>query len=76
MVAALDGQQGIDQAAAILSSIVMMDVMMPNVNGMQALEPVKAHEATRDIPVIMLSANDDPHTYDESYAARSESLLS
>ena len=38
----------------------MMDVMMPNVNGMQALESIKANKATKDIQVIMLLANDDP----------------
>jgi CheY-like chemotaxis protein len=36
-----------------------MDVMMPNFNGLKALEELKSKPETQNIPVIMLSANDD-----------------
>jgi len=40
--------------------IILMDVMMPNFNGLEALEELKTGIGTKEIPVIMLSAYDDP----------------
>jgi len=39
--------------------LVLLDVMMPDVNGYEVLEQLKSAPATRDIPVIMISALDD-----------------
>ncbi|MEK7594014.1 MAG: response regulator [Patescibacteria group bacterium] len=40
--------------------IVIMDVMMPNFDGIATLKDLKLNAKTSSIPVIMLSANDDP----------------
>ncbi len=40
--------------------IVIMDVMMPNFDGITTLKELKIAPQTQDIPIIMLSANDDP----------------
>lgn len=40
-------------------NIVVMDVMMPNFNGLKTLEELKSNYDTRGIPVVMLSANND-----------------
>ncbi len=39
--------------------IIVLDVMMPNFNGLLALKELKSNMLTRGIPVIMLSANND-----------------
>jgi len=39
--------------------VVLLDVMMPDLDGLAVLESLKADPATRDIPVIMISALDD-----------------
>ena len=39
--------------------LVLLDIMMPEVNGYEVLERLKAHEARRHIPVIMISAVDE-----------------
>lgn len=54
-----DGQAALDLAAQEAPDIIMLDVMMPNMNGIQVLEALKANDATKAIPIIMLSANDD-----------------
>lgn len=39
--------------------IIVMDVMMPNFNGLETLEELKKNQKTQSVPVIMLSAYDD-----------------
>jgi CheY-like chemotaxis protein len=54
-----DGKQAVELAVAQIPDIIMMDVMMPNMNGIEALEVLKSNEATKAIPVVMVSANED-----------------
>lgn len=59
VVLANDGQIAYDKAQQISPDLILLDVMTPNVNGMEALEMLKADHMTNPIPVIMLSADDD-----------------
>jgi CheY-like chemotaxis protein len=59
IVTANDGDIAITTAANENPDIILMDVMMPTMNGIEALRQIKANDATKAIPVIMLSANDD-----------------
>ena len=54
-----DGRQAIDTLAAGNFDLVLLDIMMPEMNGYQVLEHMKADMTLRDIPVIMISALDD-----------------
>ena len=50
-----DGQEGLDKARSTKPTVIMLDVMMPKMNGLQVLEQLKADPATKGIPVIMLT---------------------
>ena len=52
---AFDGKQGFETAKAKKPDLILMDIMMPNINGYEALALLKSDEATRGIPVIVLS---------------------
>jgi CheY-like chemotaxis protein len=52
---AADGQEGIDKARAVKPTLILLDVMMPKMNGLEALEKLKADPATKAIPVVMLT---------------------
>lgn len=56
VVTAIDGQDALDKVQADPPDLILLDVMMPNVNGWQVAEALKADESTRDIPVVFLSA--------------------
>lgn len=50
-----DGQEGFEKAKTVNPTIVLLDVMMPKMNGLQVLEKLKLDPATKLIPVVMLT---------------------
>ncbi len=55
---ATDGWDGLAQARQRIPDLIIMDLMMPNLDGFGVLEELKLDERTRDIPVIVVSAKD------------------
>jgi CheY-like chemotaxis protein len=56
VVTACDGQDALDKVRADPPDLLLLDVMMPNLNGWQVAEALQADEATRHIPIVFLSA--------------------
>ncbi|MHB1317684.1 MAG: PP2C family protein-serine/threonine phosphatase [Anaerolineae bacterium] len=56
---AADGLQALEQVHAGHPDLILLDIMMPRMDGFQVLSILKADPATRDIPVIMISADTD-----------------
>lgn len=52
---ATSGQQGLDLARTVRPAVILLDVMMPVMDGWSVLSALKADEELRDIPVVMLS---------------------
>jgi CheY-like chemotaxis protein len=52
---AADGQEGLDKARELKPTMILLDVMMPKLNGLQVLEKLKADPETKSIPVVMLT---------------------
>ncbi|MGH2390929.1 MAG: response regulator, partial [Chloroflexota bacterium] len=65
-----DGPAALAMAAANPPDLILLDLMMPGMDGFAVLERLKADPALRDIPVIMLTASD----HDPSLIARALSL--
>mgnify|MGYP001817015174 FL=1 len=57
VVLAVDGQAGVDMATAESPDLVLMDLSLPVMDGWEATRHLKADEATRNIPVIALTAH-------------------
>ena len=51
-----NGEEGIRKTKEFKPDIILLDIMMPKVDGYQALAAIKSDPATKDIPVIILSA--------------------
>ena len=56
------GPQAIDIATAQPVDVILLDVMMPQMDGFQVCAVLRGQERTRDIPVILLTAKDDMET--------------
>src|SRR2546423_663900 len=57
-----DGGQAVEAAKRVLPDLVILDVMMPVLDGLGACRLLKENPSTRDIPIIFLSALDDTDT--------------
>ncbi len=57
---ASDGEAGLRSATAAVPDVVFLDIRLPKMDGIELLRRLKANDATRDIPVVMLSNYDDP----------------
>ena len=58
ILVAKDGQEGVEMAKQELPDLILMDVVMPVLNGFQATRQLKNHEPTSKIPVIMVTTKD------------------
>jgi DNA-binding response OmpR family regulator len=55
-VTAINGREALQKARETLPDLIMLDIMMPFMDGFEVCRELKADAATRDIPVIMLTA--------------------
>jgi two-component system cell cycle response regulator DivK len=54
---AIDGQQGVDMALSERPDLILMDMSLPVIDGWEATRRIKANDATRQVPVIALTAH-------------------
>lgn len=59
VLTARNGSEAVRQVKEVHPDLVILDVMMPEMDGMDACRLLKESEATRDIPIIFLSARDE-----------------
>ncbi len=52
---AVDGQAGLAKIKSFMPDLVLMDIMMPKLNGIQVIEKAKADPVIKDIPILVLT---------------------
>src|SRR5690349_7709605 len=57
--AAGDGVSGFDLAQRLLPQLIILDVMLPGLDGIEVCQRLRESEATGDIPILMLTAKDE-----------------
>ena len=55
VVSARDGDEGLKAALKEIPDLILLDVLMPKLDGFEVLKRLKAEETTKNIPVIMLT---------------------
>jgi CheY-like chemotaxis protein len=76
VVPASNGREALDLLAARPFDLVLLDVMMPDLNGYEVLERLRADERLRHVPVIMISAVDQVESVVRCIALGAEDYLS
>jgi len=55
-----DGEEGLRLARAEAPDLILLDVLMPKLTGLEVLQALRGAEATRSIPVLILSNSSSP----------------
>lgn len=54
-----DGREGLAKARSLVPDFILLDIMLPSMNGIEVLRELKSNKSTRDIPVIVVSAKSE-----------------
>jgi len=54
-----DGEQGVIAAQRINPDVIILDVMMPGIDGLEVCRRIRSNPTTSDIPILMLTAKDE-----------------
>ena len=69
ILVAKDGQQGVETAARERPDLVLLDVVMPRMNGFEACAALKAQPETQAIPVIMVTTRGEGASVESGFTA-------
>ncbi len=75
VITADDGYQGIQKAKAWRPALILMDMMMPRMSGVEAVRRLRKLRVTKDIPILMLSAYQEQALIDEAIQAGADDYL-
>jgi|ERR1043166_1207096 CheY-like chemotaxis protein len=75
VISAVDGEEALVKARDHRPDLVLLDVMMPKMNGFEVLRVLKSEPAVRDIPVIMLTNLEEADEIKRAAAAGAHSYL-
>ncbi|MGD2048779.1 MAG: response regulator [Chloroflexota bacterium] len=59
---AKDGYEALEQVKRYIPDLMLLDIMMPGMDGFTVCETLREQERTADLPIIMLSARADPES--------------
>ncbi len=76
VIAIENGEQALEEIPSIRPDLILLDIVMPELNGWEVLEMIKGDPANKDIPVILVSAQDLSmgHTSDIFIATMGEGI--
>ena len=72
---AVSGQDAITQAHNERPDLILMDLMMPRLDGWEAIRQLRADDVTRSIPFVIVTADDSPEVRSRAVAAGAAGFL-
>jgi len=67
IVTARDGVEGIAKAKTEKPDVILLDVMMPNLDGLSACAAIRNDGATSHIPIVMVTTRGEEHNMETAY---------
>lgn len=65
---AKDGEEALDKALAEAPDLILLDVVMPRMNGFDVLAALRAREETREVPIIMVTTRGEETNVEQGFA--------
>jgi two-component system phosphate regulon response regulator PhoB len=72
---AQDGQEGLRKAQTLLPDLILLDVMLPGLSGLDVCRQLRAGERTKDIPVVMITARSEETDQVEGYSTGADDYV-
>lgn len=73
---ASNGEEGIKQALELIPDIILLDIMMPNVDGIEVFRILRQNPKTKDIPILVMSAINPPRNLIEEVTSPNSCFVS
>jgi len=73
---AADGKTGMELCFGLLPDLIIADIMMPGMNGLEMCQQIRKHVPTSTVPIILLTARDDKETELESIHLNIDAFIS
>jgi CheY-like chemotaxis protein len=67
LCSASNGKEAVERARSERPDLILMDVVMPLMDGVEACRAIRADEATRDIPIIMVTTRGESDSVERGY---------
>lgn len=67
LVLARDGEEAVEKAIAERPNLILMDVVMPRMNGFDACREMRRHEALRKVPIIMVTSRGESCNVEQGF---------
>jgi CheY-like chemotaxis protein len=69
LISAVDGKEAVERARQDKPDLILMDIMMPRMTGLEACRAIKQDKETSGIPVILLTTRGEESYVQEGYAS-------
>lgn len=69
VVMARDGKEGIAKAIEVKPDLILMDVVMPNMNGFEAVRWLRQREETKSVPIVMVTTQAEMESMEAGYVS-------
>jgi DNA-binding response OmpR family regulator len=73
---AYDGQEALDTIEKVIPDLVILDIMMPKIDGVEVCRRMRAKEEMKEIPIVMFSAKLSAIDKKESFDAGADGFIS
>src|SRR5262249_9026352 len=70
-----EAARALEVAGSVCPTVILQDLVMPDIDGLTLVKMFRAHEGTRDIPLIVLSTKEEPTTKAEAFAIGANDYL-
>ena len=70
-----DGRTALELLDTVRPDMILLDVTMPGMDGLEVLRAIRSHPMHKDLPIIVYSARDDAETIDQAFKSGAQDYL-
>ena len=67
LILARDGEEGVAKALTTQPDLILMDVVMPKMNGFEAMKQLRENAQTRSVPIVMVTSKAEAESMEAGY---------